>query len=79
MTGQRTPPRGHPVKGELAVRGIRLEHAARSTGYNGQYFRRVVGGAASASPEFRRRVAAWLELPESLLFVEDEQLFGASS
>ncbi len=41
---------------------------ARQIGYSHGFVRRVSCGAANASPEFRRRCAKALGLPESILF-----------
>jgi hypothetical protein len=60
--------RAHPVAGILRVLRISQQKAAQGTSYSPQYFGRVINGLQPASREFRRRVAAYLNLPEGDLF-----------
>jgi transcriptional regulator with XRE-family HTH domain len=60
----------HPVEEVLAQRERSLSWLAAKTGYSVSLVWRVCRGERRATPEFRRRVAAVLDVPERLLFPE---------
>lgn len=68
----------HPIFALLRERGLMLIWLALQTGYSQVHVRAVAAGIANASPEFRRRCAAALGLPESQLFLTDHGASGAS-
>jgi hypothetical protein len=61
----------HPAKARLAERRISVRALARALGRNEQHVSRVLNGHVPPSDDFRREVAALLELPEVGLFHED--------
>ena len=61
-----------PAKGVLARRRITNRAVASALGISETYVCRVLNGLAPASSRFRRGVAELLELPESVLFHDDQ-------
>jgi len=53
------------------MRGLRYSAVARDNKYSEQFFRRVIGGHAPASPRFRSRLSAYLGMSESALFTDE--------
>lgn len=63
--------RAHPALGLLAVERRRISDVAEGVGYCPAYVGRVLRKRNPATVEFRRRLATFLEKPESDLF-DDE-------
>jgi len=63
----------HPLVDVLASQERNLSWLARKTGKSPSYVLRVTNGERKASPDFRRRSAEALGVPESLLFPETAQ------
>ncbi|GAB3820198.1 transcriptional regulator with XRE-family HTH domain [Kribbella italica] len=62
-------PRGvQPAKAVLVLRGITIRHAAAQTDYDRNYVGAVLNGRMVPGPKFKRRMSAFLELPEDELF-----------
>lgn len=69
----------HPAKAVLAMRRITNRRVARTLGKSEHYVGRCLNGRDKPSAEFRRALAALLDLPESELFREDDrQMRGAA-
>jgi transcriptional regulator with XRE-family HTH domain len=62
----------HPARAALVMRGITLKRVAAETGYTRPWVSRVLNRREPASPAFRRRMAAFLRMPQSELFRDDE-------
>ncbi len=60
--------RAHPARGLLAVEQRPLTDVAEATGYCAPYVGRVLNKRLPATPEFRRRLAAYLGRSETELF-----------
>jgi transcriptional regulator with XRE-family HTH domain len=63
--------RVHPARLVLIQRGLTLRQVADSTGYCRHWVSRVLRGLDHGSPQFRRRLAEYLDLPEASLFRDD--------
>ena len=66
--------RAHPALGMLAVEQRQISDVALEVGYCPAYVGRVLRKRNPATTEFRRRLAALLNKPESDLFDDDEVL-----
>jgi hypothetical protein len=71
-------PRPQPALAVLRMRRISNRQAARSLGYNAHWFGRVLNGHKPPSPKLRRKLAAFLDLPEASLFHDDPPERGAA-
>lgn len=60
--------KAHPARGLLAVQQRPLTDVADATGYCAPYVGRVLNKRLPATPEFRRRLSAYLGRPEAELF-----------
>jgi transcriptional regulator with XRE-family HTH domain len=63
-------PRVHPVKTELAKRGLTQTGFATQVRVSPATLNQVLNGRSSPWPDLRRRIAEALDLPESDLFDE---------
>jgi transcriptional regulator with XRE-family HTH domain len=61
----------HPIYGLIRMRGLTIRQLAEVIGMNELVASRMMRGLEPASPRFRRSVAAYLELPEKVLFADD--------
>lgn len=62
-----------PIWAVLKHQGRSLKWLARRTGYSYPHVKGVANGQQNVSDEFRRRCAAAMDLPESVLFIAVEQ------
>lgn len=69
--------RAHPALGLLAVEQRQISDVAGEVGYCPAYVGRVLRKRNPATPEFRRRLAAYFNRPESELF--DDEVLGVAS
>jgi transcriptional regulator with XRE-family HTH domain len=67
----------HPARAILVMRRITIERVAAETGYTAPWVSRVLNRREPASPAFRRRLAAFLQMPQSALF-DDQRADGAA-
>lgn len=63
----------HPVEEVLRQRERSIRWLAAKVGYSDSLVWRVLRGQRRASPELRRRIAAVLDLPESVLFPPEDR------
>lgn len=63
----------HPARAVLAMRGITNRALADALGYCEGWTCRVLRGRDAASPEFKRRLAAYLGEPADELFHPEDQ------
>lgn len=60
----------HAIKTELAKRGLTQTEVALAIGIGPSLFSNLLNGHAVPWPKFRRDIAAYLGIPESVLFPE---------
>jgi transcriptional regulator with XRE-family HTH domain len=70
--------RPQPALAVMRMRRITNREAAQGTGYTRTWVGLVLNGHRRASPEFRRKLAAFLDLPAVALFRDDEPQDGAA-
>jgi transcriptional regulator with XRE-family HTH domain len=70
-------PRPQPAAAVLRYRGCTNRELAAAIDYTETWISQVLRGRVRPSPEFRAKVAAYLDLPEAALF-HDEQPAGAA-
>jgi transcriptional regulator with XRE-family HTH domain len=70
--------RPQPALAVMRMRRIKSCEAAQGTGYTRTWVSLVLNGHRRPSPEFRRKLAAYLDLPEAALFRDDEPADGAA-
>lgn len=59
---------GHPLSAVLESQERTLAWLARKTGKSPSYVTRVISGERNASPDFKRKAAQALSVPEQMLF-----------
>jgi len=69
--------KAHPALGLLAVEQRLISDVAGNVGYCPAYVGRVLRKRNPATPEFRRRLSAYLARPESELFDGDDHLMAS--
>ena len=62
-----------PAKAVLVMRGVQIQQAAAVVDMDPSYVGNMLNGRLKPSCKFRRRLATYLEMPESELFVEPQQ------
>jgi transcriptional regulator with XRE-family HTH domain len=67
-----------PALAILRMRGHTNSEVAHATGYSRTWVGLVLNGHRQPSPEFRRKLAAFTDLPEVALFRSDEPADGAA-
>jgi hypothetical protein len=64
----------HPARVVLYARRISYVETGQATGYSASYIDQVLNGRVPVSPEFARRLSAFLDLPPEELFALEEDV-----
>jgi transcriptional regulator with XRE-family HTH domain len=66
------PPRIHPARARLLMRGIEVREAAAAIGCTRSHLSSVLRSVYPATPRLRRALAEFLDEPESTLFLDSD-------